>query len=232
MGDFTKNGTKIGTCGKAYYATYWQIQNQQNLGGDLKYYLNLKRENGFSYAFPFPEFDGKKLGQISQFHIKASPNEIGKVIYPIYLEDIDCKEINHDEVFAHICDTYTSEKQIVRVPCKNSKNKYYMEYTGFIHGVPSILLYCAYCGSGTHYTLNKDGTNEITKAINRAILNNNKIIKTSKNINQEKLKKENEYHKEILTRVFDWYNIPSSNDFIKKESKSLTRNNDYKNYYL
>lgn len=69
MGDYTKSGEKIGTCGMAYYATKRMIQETFNSGDhsdDIKYYLN-KKESIY-FAFPFPEYDNKKIGEISNFH--------------------------------------------------------------------------------------------------------------------------------------------------------------------
>lgn len=67
MGDYTKNGQKIGTCGKAYYATLQMLQNEKSIGdSEINHYL--KPENKCSFAFPFPEYDGKKIGEISNFH--------------------------------------------------------------------------------------------------------------------------------------------------------------------
>jgi len=67
MGDYTKNGTKIGTCGNAYYSTLPMLEKQANTGdSDINYYL--KPENKCTFAFPFPEYDGKQIGQISNFH--------------------------------------------------------------------------------------------------------------------------------------------------------------------
>lgn len=71
MGDYTKNGTKIGTCGKAYYSTYKALkQHPDALDASSDVAMYLKKENGCSFAFPFPEFKGKKVGEISQFHKK------------------------------------------------------------------------------------------------------------------------------------------------------------------
>ena len=68
MGDYTKNGAKIGTCGVGYYATKKMLEDlkAKNQEGEGRYYLEPK--NGSSFAFPFPEFDGKKAGDISVFH--------------------------------------------------------------------------------------------------------------------------------------------------------------------
>jgi len=69
MGDYTKAGAKIGTCGAAYYATKEMIQAEHDKGDtsdDIRYYLDPKQP--IRFAFPFPEYDGKKIGEISNFH--------------------------------------------------------------------------------------------------------------------------------------------------------------------
>jgi hypothetical protein len=65
MGDYTNNGIKLGTCGKAYYATKSMIEALPT-DAETKYYLNPK--NKCMFAFPLPEFDNKKAGDISIFH--------------------------------------------------------------------------------------------------------------------------------------------------------------------
>lgn len=65
MGDYTKTGVKIGTCGRAYYATKKMLQDIST-DPEAAYYLNPK--NACSFAFPFPEYDGLKVGEISNFH--------------------------------------------------------------------------------------------------------------------------------------------------------------------
>lgn len=65
MGDYTKNGVKIGTCGHAYYATKQMLEDIKT-DPEAKQYLDPK--NKCSFAFPFPEYDGKKVGEISNFH--------------------------------------------------------------------------------------------------------------------------------------------------------------------
>ena len=67
MGDYTKKGVKIGTCGKGYYTTLEMLKKQANSNDDeINYYLNPK--NKCSFAFPFPQYDGKQIGEISSFH--------------------------------------------------------------------------------------------------------------------------------------------------------------------
>jgi hypothetical protein len=65
MGDYLNNGKKIGTCGRAYYATFESLQEYKH-EEEAGAYLNPK--NKCSFAFPFPEYDGKKAGDISNFH--------------------------------------------------------------------------------------------------------------------------------------------------------------------
>lgn len=65
MGDYTNNGIKLGTCGKAYYSTKSMIEALPK-DTETNYYLN--PENKAFFAFPLPEFDGKEAGEISIFH--------------------------------------------------------------------------------------------------------------------------------------------------------------------
>lgn len=65
MGDYLKNGQKIGTCGSAYYATKSMLEAVKT-DPEAAYYLDPK--NKCSFAFPFPQYYGKKVGEISNFH--------------------------------------------------------------------------------------------------------------------------------------------------------------------
>lgn len=65
MGDYTNNGIKLGTCGRAYYATKSMIEA---LPKDTETSGYLNPINKASFAFPLPEFDGKEAGEISIFH--------------------------------------------------------------------------------------------------------------------------------------------------------------------
>jgi len=65
MGDYLRNGVKIGTCGSAYYATKSMLEAVKS-DPEAAYYLDPK--NKCNFAFPFPEYDGKKVGEISNFH--------------------------------------------------------------------------------------------------------------------------------------------------------------------
>lgn len=68
MGDYTKSGEKIGTCGNAYYATLPMLKDLANYAGEDEagYYIDPK--NNCTFAFPFPMYDGKKVGEFSNFH--------------------------------------------------------------------------------------------------------------------------------------------------------------------
>ncbi len=65
MGDYTKNNVKIGTCGRAYYATKSMLEALSQ-DSEVRHYLDPL--NKCSFAFPFPEYDGKQVGEISNFH--------------------------------------------------------------------------------------------------------------------------------------------------------------------
>ncbi len=66
MGDYTKSGIKIGSCGEGMYATKKMLEDLNETTGDVAAYLN--PEYKCSFPFPFPEYDGKKAGEISNFH--------------------------------------------------------------------------------------------------------------------------------------------------------------------
>ena len=69
MGDYAINNkgqdVKIGTCGAGYYTTFKMLENLKQKNSDVKHYL---KGEGISCAFPFPEYDDKECGEISQFH--------------------------------------------------------------------------------------------------------------------------------------------------------------------
>lgn len=67
MGDYTNSGVKIGTCGAAYYATLPMLQREA-AKGDIESRHYVKPENRCTFAFPFPEWDKKAIGDISVFH--------------------------------------------------------------------------------------------------------------------------------------------------------------------
>lgn len=67
MGDYTKSGVKIGTCGDAYYATLPMLKAEADKG-DIQSWHYIQPENGCTFAFPFPEYDKRRIGDISNFH--------------------------------------------------------------------------------------------------------------------------------------------------------------------
>jgi hypothetical protein len=66
MGDYTKSGAKIGSCGEAYYATKQMLEAVNDNDSVVAAYLDPK--NKCAFAFPFPEYDGMQIGQMSNFH--------------------------------------------------------------------------------------------------------------------------------------------------------------------
>lgn len=68
MGDYTKKGEKIGTCGNAYYATLPMLQKLAKDSGEIEANHYIKPENKCGFAFPFPEYDNKNVGEISNIH--------------------------------------------------------------------------------------------------------------------------------------------------------------------
>ncbi len=65
MGDYTNSGVKIGTCGNAYYATLPMLKTRSG-DTEVSYYLDPK--NRCTFAFPFPQWDKKAIGDVSNFH--------------------------------------------------------------------------------------------------------------------------------------------------------------------
>lgn len=95
MGDFLRNGKKIGTCGHAYYATR---EHLEAYAGDPEADFYLDPKNACITAFPFPDFDGKKAGDYSVF---SGHGERPKIAFPL----IDAESW-------HTADCSCSKKQI------------------------------------------------------------------------------------------------------------------------
>lgn len=113
MGDYTRNGIKIGTFGRGYYATKKMLEDNSN-DPECKAYLN--PDNGCVMAFPFPEWDNKSIGSISIFHAEDRIN----YTFPIdeKNENICCKEHNDYQLMYQ---RYTTEgnKMNIVIECTN-----------------------------------------------------------------------------------------------------------------
>lgn len=146
MGDYTNNGIKLGTCGKAYYATKSMIEALPT-DAETKYYLN--PENKASFAFPLPEFDGKEAGEISIFH--KPENEL------IVLEINKNSVTHHKKIVHHVhpaggqgvnlfCDCpYHSTENTSRF--NDETIKFYLKYQTFTGEGEEMAIVgeCIYC---------------------------------------------------------------------------------------
>ena len=146
MGDYTKTGVKIGTCGQSYYATKKMLQDQAHIGDpEINYYLDPSK--GCNFAFPFPEYDGKKIGDITRFHEKT--NFVIKL--PSSMESL------HGRI-SHYVHPVGGAGINLFIPCPYSEGSqhshnldqdeisFYLIGTGFYEGQEAILVECMYCG--------------------------------------------------------------------------------------
>jgi hypothetical protein len=146
MGDFTNNGTKIGTCGKAYYATKEMLEKQ--LGDDdAKAYLN--PANKCFFAFPFPRFDGKAIGNISVFHTEEHEEfvlEMAKAEKQSFHKPLVFhKNPAGGEGINLFCDCpYHSAERVSR-NFDNTTLKFYLKYQTYFDGRLTIAGECIYC---------------------------------------------------------------------------------------
>lgn len=149
MGDYTKTGVKIGTCGQAYYATKKQLEEAKHTGDpEVSYYLNPEKK--CSFAFPYPEFDGKELGDISIFHKEA--HEL------IVLEISKEHRTFHKQLTFHthptggqginlFCDCPYHNKENISRNFDGNTERFYLRYEQMQEdGNTAIVGECIYCG--------------------------------------------------------------------------------------
>lgn len=146
MGDFTKDGTKIGTCGQAYYATKPMLEK---LVGDkeVDYYLDPK--NNCSFAFPFPDYENKRIGEISNFH------EDQKVDFVISIKN---QGVTHHGRIIHTVhpkggqqiNLYSecpySNPDLVSSNFDKSNVRFYLAEQMYYRGELAVKARCIYCG--------------------------------------------------------------------------------------
>ena len=162
MGDYTKSGVKIGTCGQAYYATKSMLEAIKS-DPEAAHYLN--PVNGCSFAFPFPEYDGKKVGEISNFHsdqraeyyIFLKPgNSLHKDIIhhvhpkmgqginlffpcPVSAESKHSRNFDKSyETFRITDQAYVGGKLVMMVECIYCEQKQYLDETEMLQAVQSL----------------------------------------------------------------------------------------------
>jgi len=161
MGDFTKNGTKIGTCGSGYYATLEMLEKHVLKYGnidDAAWYIDPKQSCNF--AFPFPEYDGKAIGDISNFHAEDRTNfyfaiEIGETDM-VHHKDI-CTNVHPDggngvNLF-HPCPCLDFSKTSVNFD--RSKQTFRLECQVYYQKSLCISGRCIYCGCSNVFSFDE-----------------------------------------------------------------------------
>jgi hypothetical protein len=148
MGDYTKNGTgaKIGTCGRAYYATKGMLEKIGN-DNEANWYLN--PANKAFFAFPFPEFDGKQIGDISVFHTEERDEfmvrlkSAGRNSYHGNL--VFHKHPAGGEGLNFFCDCPYHNNGNTSRNFNNEYLKFYLKYQTYYDGRLTIAGECIYC---------------------------------------------------------------------------------------
>lgn len=209
MGDYLRNGDKIGTCGRAYYATKKQLENLKG-EPEANYYLNPL--NGCSFAFPYPEYDNKKAGKISNFHEgeKAEP-----VI--IFLNK-EKNQTHHKKIVHHIhpkggqginlfCDCPYHNKETVSSNFNDDSVRFYLNEQIYTGGQLSISGTCIYCGQENIFEAEeaKEAAENLFKEAEKAEKDaNNPVYKHM----AEQLKKEALRTKIVANRILETYLTP------------------------
>jgi hypothetical protein len=147
MGEYLKNGQKIGTCGVAYYATKTMLEAVKNQPEAASY---LDPKNNCTFAFPFPQYDGKNVGEISNFHE-------GERVDQVIMLRRSGVESFHKKIVHHI---HPSGGQGINLFCDcpyhNSDNvsknfnddflRFYLRNQLYYNGELHISGECIYCG--------------------------------------------------------------------------------------
>jgi hypothetical protein len=148
MGDYTKTGKKIGTCGDAYYATHKMLKDLEHTNDpEVNYYLN--PANSCTFAFPFPQYDGCEVDGFSNFH----DDERGHFVFSLPSEF----ESHHDKMHVHQ-HPRGAEGINIFFPCpysadgKASSNldqsvrKFSLYGQCYFNGKLHVSVKCVYCG--------------------------------------------------------------------------------------
>lgn len=148
MGDYLKNGVgaKIGTCGRAYYATKEMLEKVSH-DPEAGYYLN--PANSCFFAFPFPQFDGKQIGDISVFHTEEKDEFVVELAS-------EGRQSFHKPLVFHkhpkggaglnfFCDCpyHNSDKTSRNFDGQNLK--FYLKYQTYFNGELCVAGECIYC---------------------------------------------------------------------------------------
>ena len=127
MGEYVKFQNKIiklGTCEDLYYGRFQQIKDNlalmQQVDGNDKPEQYLNPENGYRYRFPFPDEDGRKLGEYEKHErgllIGVSYEVLTGVEHNKICKSTDCQggyNVNHyiicpaDPAFVPTCNQRT-----------------------------------------------------------------------------------------------------------------------------
>lgn len=153
MGDYLENGTKIGTTGNAYYTTLDALKKHRGENSTVDAYLNPK--NCCSFAFPFPEYDGKGVGEISNFH----HGERVDFIVTLPKDKINGQSF-HGSITHHVHPTGAAglnlffdcpheENANVRTSAgfDNTVEKFYLRTQTYVGGKLHVAGECIYCGT-------------------------------------------------------------------------------------
>ena len=207
MGDYVnRTGEKIGTCGQAYYATLEMLKKENKRcphDSEVSHYL--KPENKCSFAFPFPEYDNKEIGAISNFH------EGQRVFFPLYLSGF---ETFHGKITHHIhprnaegVNLFTDcpyRNENVSRNMNKSIEVFHLTTQVYYEGKLHIMGECAYCGERNVFSM------EEAQIIASEILErSDKLIKYWDNYppeQKEQNKKQSEYLREVSKRIIETYN--------------------------
>ena len=222
MGDYTRvkvNGqfedVKIGTCGSAYYATKQQLEDHQKKYGkdtEVSYYLD--PANGCNFAFPFPAYDGKEVGQISNFHGDQRTNFYFSWKVP------EGEVSHHKDIVQHLHPDGSDQGGInLWSPCPSTgkaktsnnfdvtKERYRLETQVFYGGALAISARCVYCGCSNVFTIDeailivKDILDEAKRLIEKT-----KFVYSERSFTtKEQDIKEIEFLQQIAKRIMDTY---------------------------
>jgi hypothetical protein len=148
MGDYIKD-IKIGTCGNAYYATKPHLESYAS-HPEAAYYL--KPENNCLFAFPFPEWDRKPIGNYSVFH-----GEQQTVCLYVPTNRIT-GHTHHKDIYHHMHPAGAPGINVA-APCPQSKphhlidkQVYHLYGQQYYGGKLHIVGKCAYCGHENIFT--------------------------------------------------------------------------------
>jgi hypothetical protein len=204
MGDYLNNGNKIGTCGQGYYTTLEALKEFRS-ESEAAYYL--KPQNGCSFAFPFPEYDGKRAGEISNFH------EGDRVDFLVSLP-ADKFNTFHNKISNHI--NVAGTQINVFSPCvydgadtstnfDKSRVKMYLKEQKYFNGSLHVVCTCACCG--TSNILDLEEAVYIAKDLQQKSERLNTQSKLSGVSPEEAEKKMNEslYLMQIANRILSTY---------------------------